>query len=85
MVRNSEHTAQRASLTNGTGIGSDVLYFDVLGTSVIVLNSFKAAQELLEHRSGIYSSRQVTDSGVSVLVLTIELHQSFIDDGGQYV
>jgi hypothetical protein len=58
-----------------SGIGSDVLYFDVLGTSVIVLNSFKAAQDLLEHRSGIYSSRRVIDSSASVVILINELHR----------
>jgi hypothetical protein len=36
---------------------SDILHFDILGTSVVVLNSYKAAKELLDYRSGIYSSR----------------------------
>ncbi|KAF5331759.1 hypothetical protein D9758_016632 [Tetrapyrgos nigripes] len=36
---------------------SDVLHIDVLGDHTVVLNSAKAAEELLERRSGIYSSR----------------------------
>ncbi|KAJ7777076.1 cytochrome P450 [Mycena metata] len=36
---------------------SDVIHLDVLGTSVIVLSSAKAAIDLLEKRSAIYSDR----------------------------
>ncbi|KAI0792435.1 cytochrome P450 [Abortiporus biennis] len=36
---------------------SDVLYFDLLGTPVVILSSPKAINDLLEKRSGIYSSR----------------------------
>jgi hypothetical protein len=36
---------------------SDILHFNVLGSHTVVLNSAKAAEELLNKRSGIYSSR----------------------------
>ncbi|KAF9001512.1 cytochrome P450 [Cyathus striatus] len=36
---------------------SDIIHLNVLGTNLIVLNSYDAAQELLEKRSSIYSSR----------------------------
>ncbi|KAJ3766789.1 cytochrome P450 [Lentinula raphanica] len=36
---------------------SDIVYFNIAGTSYIILNSLEAATELLERRSGIYSSR----------------------------
>ncbi|GJE88567.1 cytochrome P450 [Phanerochaete sordida] len=39
---------------------SDVIYMSLLGTPVIVLNSIKAATELFEKRSSIYSDRQRT-------------------------
>ena len=37
--------------------GSDVLHVDVLGTHIVILNSAKAANELLEKRSSLYSDR----------------------------
>lgn len=37
--------------------GSDILYLNVAGVSVIVLNSTDAANDLLSRRSSIYSSR----------------------------
>ncbi|KAI0299925.1 cytochrome P450 [Russula brevipes] len=36
---------------------SDVIHADVMGSHIIILNSIKAAQELLEKRSSIYSDR----------------------------
>ncbi|KAE9387835.1 cytochrome P450 [Gymnopus androsaceus JB14] len=36
---------------------SNILHLDVLGSSIIVLNSLKAAEDLLEGRSELYSSR----------------------------
>ncbi|KAF7968957.1 hypothetical protein HWV62_28806 [Athelia sp. TMB] len=36
---------------------SDVIYLNVLGTRIVVLNSYEAANELLEKRAAIYSSR----------------------------
>ncbi|KAJ3518742.1 hypothetical protein NMY22_g13528 [Coprinellus aureogranulatus] len=37
--------------------GSDVIYLNILGTDIVVLNSLAACRELLEKRSAIYSSR----------------------------
>ena len=36
---------------------TDILHLEVPGQSIIVLNSYEAAKELLERRSAIYSSR----------------------------
>ncbi|KAK0200298.1 cytochrome P450 [Desarmillaria ectypa] len=36
---------------------TDIIHFDVAGTSIVVLNTVKAATELLDNRSAIYSSR----------------------------
>jgi hypothetical protein len=44
-------------LSMGKKYQSDILHFNVLGNHTVVLNSAKAAEELLEKRSGIYSSR----------------------------
>ncbi|KAF5366012.1 hypothetical protein D9758_006591 [Tetrapyrgos nigripes] len=41
----------------GNTYHSDVLHIDIFGDHTVVLNSAKAAEELLERRSGIYSSR----------------------------
>ncbi|TFK41772.1 cytochrome P450 [Crucibulum laeve] len=41
----------------GEEFGSDILYLNVVGTPLIVLNSFEAANCLLDQRSAIYSSR----------------------------
>ena len=38
-------------------VGSDVLHVDVLGTHIVIINSVKAANELLEKRSSVYSDR----------------------------
>ena len=38
-------------------IGSDIIHAELFGTHIIVLNSDKAANELLEKRSSIYSDR----------------------------
>ena len=38
-------------------VGSDILHFEVLGRYIVVLNSFRAAKDLLEKRSEIYSDR----------------------------
>ncbi|KAF5331769.1 hypothetical protein D9758_016643 [Tetrapyrgos nigripes] len=54
----TEHDAQWAIYRDmGSMYHSDVLHIDVLGDHTVVLNSAKAAEELLERRSGIYSSR----------------------------
>ena len=36
---------------------SDIIYVNALGTSMIILNSYKVAADLLDQRSGTYSSR----------------------------
>lgn len=36
---------------------SDIIHLDVVGTSVVVLNSLEAISDLLDKRSSIYSSR----------------------------
>ncbi|GAB1517009.1 hypothetical protein RhiTH_000052 [Rhizoctonia solani] len=41
----------------GKDLNSDVVSISVLGQTIIILNSAKAANELLEQRSSIYSSR----------------------------
>ncbi|KAJ7146860.1 cytochrome P450, partial [Mycena epipterygia] len=41
---------------------SDIIHLDLAGTSVIVLSSLKATEELLEKRSSIYSDRYVSFS-----------------------
>ncbi|KAF9522915.1 cytochrome P450 [Crepidotus variabilis] len=38
-------------------LGTDILYLDMMGQSVIILDSHKAASDLLEKKSSIYSSR----------------------------
>ncbi|KAF5311387.1 hypothetical protein D9758_018950 [Tetrapyrgos nigripes] len=40
----------------GTMYHSDVFHINILGDHTVVVNSAKAAEELLERRSGIYSS-----------------------------
>ncbi|KAH9038276.1 cytochrome P450 [Lactarius hengduanensis] len=37
--------------------GSDIIHTDVIGSHIVILNSIKAANELLEKRSSIYSDR----------------------------
>ena len=39
--------------------GSNIIYLNVLGTHIIVLNSVKAVNEVLEKRSSTYSDRYV--------------------------
>jgi hypothetical protein len=45
------------TLTIVTWCAGDVIYFNALGRSIIVLNSAEAAIDLLEKRSSIYSDR----------------------------
>ena len=37
--------------------GSDVVYFNVLGTPMLVINSYDTAHELLNKKGTLYSSR----------------------------
>ncbi|KAG7086187.1 hypothetical protein E1B28_002148 [Marasmius oreades] len=41
----------------GKKINTDILYLDVAGKNIVVLNSFRATDDLLEKRSANYSSR----------------------------
>ncbi|KAH9041580.1 hypothetical protein EDB85DRAFT_1363590 [Lactarius pseudohatsudake] len=41
----------------GQDIGSDIVHLELLGTHLVVLNSEKVANDLLEKRSSIYSDR----------------------------
>ena len=36
---------------------SDIIYLNVLGSPIVVLNSYEAANDLLSRRSSIYSDR----------------------------
>ena len=36
---------------------SDIIHVNALGTSMVILNSYKAATDLLDQRSSTYSSR----------------------------
>ena len=36
---------------------SDIIHVNALGTSMVILNSYKVATELLDQRSSTYSSR----------------------------
>jgi hypothetical protein len=38
-------------------VDSDIIHVNALGTSIVVLNSYKAATDLLVERSNNYSSR----------------------------
>lgn len=49
-------------------VDSDVIYVNLAGTSVIVLNTYEAAMELLEKRSSIYSSRYASNRTLRVRV-----------------
>ncbi|KAH9983871.1 hypothetical protein BJV77DRAFT_1072540 [Russula vinacea] len=41
--------------------GSDIIHADVLGSHIIILNSIRAAHDLLDRRSPIYSDRYDLD------------------------
>ena len=43
---------------------SDIIHVNALGTSMIILNSYKVATDLLDQRSSTYSSRYVGSSTV---------------------
>ena len=52
-------------------VGSKIIYFEAFGQSIIVVNDLPTAQELLEKRSTIYSSRRV----IFKILLTAQLIQ----------
>ena len=39
--------------------GSDIIYTNVLGQSIVIIDKYETAVEILDKRSGIYSSRCV--------------------------
>ena len=51
-------------------IDSDIIYVNALGTSILVLNSLSAAEDLLDKRSGVYSSRYVEELKQFEIILT---------------
>ena len=66
-LRSGEENTVRDGSTSGRPLSyhlmlcadSDIIHVNVLGTSMVILNSYKVATELLDQRSSTYSSRQV--------------------------
>lgn len=52
-------------------VGSKIMYLEAFGQSIVVINDLPTAQELLEKRSTIYSSRRV----IFIILLTAQLTQ----------
>lgn len=52
-----QNAPERAYMAWSREYGSDVIYVNVLGKSIVVLNSASAATDLLEKRGSIYSDR----------------------------
>ncbi|KAI5831512.1 cytochrome P450 [Schizophyllum commune Tattone D] len=52
-----QYNAERAFEKWGKEYGSDVLHLNILGQSIVILNSVKAAVNLLDKRGTIYSDR----------------------------
>ena len=44
-------------MTDSRMVDSDLIYLQLFGTPIVVVNSAKAAHELFEKRSSIYSDR----------------------------
>ena len=57
MVRSQRPYERILELT--ARVDSDIVHFEVLGNHVVVVNSTKASNELLEKRSHIYSGKYV--------------------------
>ncbi|KAJ3533646.1 hypothetical protein NMY22_g7251 [Coprinellus aureogranulatus] len=55
---------------------SDIIYLNVAGTSIVILNTPKAATDLFDKRSAIYSSRP-NSSMLKLLVYALILHIAF--------
>ncbi|THH13309.1 hypothetical protein EW146_g6885 [Bondarzewia mesenterica] len=53
----------------GKDCGSDIIHVDTLGTPFIILNSAKAANDLLEKRSSLYSDRPALVAITKILLL----------------
>ncbi|KAL1753007.1 cytochrome P450 [Schizophyllum commune] len=54
---NPQHNAERVYLRWSKELKSDVIHLNILGQPLVVLNSLRAAVELLEKRGAIYSDR----------------------------
>jgi hypothetical protein len=48
-----------SDLTLVACLDSDILHVDAAGSSIIIVNSWKAANDLFEKKSSVYSSRYV--------------------------
>ncbi|KAJ7920178.1 cytochrome P450 [Mycena leptocephala] len=57
-----------ASGANEATPDSDIIHLNLAGTSVIVLSSFKAMEELFEKRSSIYSDRYASNFRITALI-----------------
>ncbi|KAH9941412.1 cytochrome P450 [Amylocystis lapponica] len=66
----------------GREFNSDLIYLNLCGTSVIVVNSIQAACDLFEHKSAIYSGRPYMTM-LSEL-MGFEWHFGFLDYGHQW-
>ncbi|KAL1748612.1 cytochrome P450 [Schizophyllum fasciatum] len=53
----------------GKELGTDILHLEVLGQSIVVLNSYEACFELLDRRSRLYSSRPTLGLPMEVMKL----------------
>ncbi|KAF8625112.1 hypothetical protein AX15_005542 [Amanita polypyramis BW_CC] len=63
-------------------IGSEMIYLEIAGLKVVVLDSLEAATELLERRSSIYSSRPRTT--MITELMGWDIHLAFIPYGEQW-
>ncbi|KAL1740645.1 hypothetical protein HDZ31DRAFT_2134, partial [Schizophyllum fasciatum] len=54
---NPTHNAERTYLQWSKDYKSDVIFLSILGRPLVVLNSFRAAIDLLEKRGATYSDR----------------------------
>jgi hypothetical protein len=60
------HPSETACLWLIPSLGSPLVSFTVLGQTMIVVDTLEKAVELLEGRSGIYSSRYIRDYGIII-------------------
>ncbi|PVF96174.1 cytochrome P450 [Serendipita vermifera] len=59
-LRNFPERKWQETFTKWKSRFGDIIYVDVMGTPMLILNSLEAAQDLLEKRGDIYSSRPYT-------------------------
>jgi hypothetical protein len=73
-----------ASPTRVPSGSDDVVHVDVLGSHLVILNSIKTANDLLDKRSSIYSDRYDTATGSRITRLCHLLiqHASQTANGG---